>query len=161
MNPAEKFPNIVKLQPGGLKCTYLPSIVLQLSTTTEKVEDMAEDNKASKLSENISGVHLRALTTKNRFAPPFVETTMMLNYKTGLSKYIGLLEMAKKLELFTKDGHQYVMDGVKIGFAKNFQDSAEFWENGPLQKLDVLIKKELTYSNENLTKIQEEVEKQG
>jgi hypothetical protein len=69
--------------------------------------------------------------------------------------------LAKKLELFTKDGHQYVMDGVKIGFAKNFQDSAEFWENGPLQKLDVLIKKELTYSNENLTKIQEEVEKQG
>ena len=160
-NPAEKFPNIVKLQPGGFKCTYLPSVVLQLSTTTEKLVDMEEDDVASKLSENITGVHLRALTTKNRFAPPFIETTMKLNYKTGLSKYMGLLDMAKACDMFTKTGNQYVLDGVTVGYANNFQDSAEFWENGPLKKLDELVKKELTYSNENLINIQKDLIKQA
>lgn len=159
-NPGQMYPTLVKTQSGGLKTNYLPSVLLQLSTTNEKIEG-DEDSEVSKLSEKVSGVNLRAMTTKNRFAPPFIETTMKLNFKSGLSRYIGLLDMAKAYGMIEKDGHQYAMDGVKIGFAKNFQDSAEFWENGPLQKLDVIIKKDLTYSNENLTKIQEEVEKQG
>ena len=160
-NPAEKYPTLVKQQPGGFKCTYLPSVVLQLSTTNEKIEDAEDDAIISKLSESVAGVNLRALITKNRFAPPFIETTMKLNYKTGLSKYIGLLEMAKSCGLFTKTGNQYVLDGKTVGYAKNFQDSAEFWENGPLQQLDVLVKKELTYSNENLITIQQEIVKQS
>jgi RecA/RadA recombinase len=155
--PTQMYPTLVKTQSGGLKTNYLPSVLLQLSTTTEKIED--ESDPTSALSEKVSGVNLRAMTTKNRFAPPFIETTMKLNYKTGLSRYIGLLNMAKAYGMIEKDGHAYAMEGTKIGYASSFEDNAEFWENGPLSKLDELIKKDLTYSNENLQLLKNEAEK--
>lgn len=155
-NPGQMHPSMIKTQSGGLKPVYISSVVLQLSTTNEKIE-AGSKAISSGVSNKISGVNLRALTTKNRFVVPFLEANMYLNYKTGLSKYKGLLEMAVASGLIKQRGSVYDMDGESIGYASKFEDDAGFWENGPLQKLDALLKSELSYSNESNKQLKEEL----
>ena len=148
-NPGEMYPSLIKKQSGGLKPLFIASVLLQLSTITEKVKDeTGTPAAASILSGNITGLHLKALTTKNRFVPPFIETTMYLNYKTGLSKYVGLVDMAQAYGILTKDGHSQVYKGEKVGKLAEIENNAEFWEkSGILQELDALIQKDLTFSS--------------
>ena len=116
------YPSMVKTQSGGLKPVYISSVVLQLSTTNEKIE---EKSVQSNLSNKISGVNLKALTTKNRFVVPFLEANMYLNYKTGLSRYKGLLDMAVGCGLIKKNGPTFTMDDEKLGYAFTFEDDLE------------------------------------
>lgn len=158
-NPNEMYPSMIKKQTGGLKPLFIASLLVQLSVTNNKVEDTTKDIK-SLLSDRVSGVTLRALTAKNRFVPPFITAdNIQLNFKTGLSKYMGLLELAEKYGTIEKDGHSYKMkNGTSIGYAATFEDKAEFWENGPLQELDLLIQKDLTYSNEKYKELKDQVD---
>lgn len=160
-NPNEMYPTLVKKQSGGLKPLFIASVLVQLSTSNIKVDDDTSNAQTSVMSDRVSGVTLKALTAKNRFVPPFLSVdNMYLNFKTGLSKYRGLLDLAEKYTLIEKDGHSYKMvNGEKIGKASTFDDSAEFWENGPLQELDKRIQKDLTYSNEKYKDLKLEVEK--
>lgn len=149
------YPSIVKTQSGGLQPVYISSVVLQVTTTNEKVSE--EKGTVSNLSNKISGVNLKALSTKNRFIVPFLEANMYLNYKTGLSKYKGLLEMSVACGMIQKSGPSYTMGESKLGYASTFEDSSEFWENGPLQQLDKLIKCESEYSKENVVILKDEI----
>lgn len=145
-SPQEMYPSVVKIQSGGLKPLYISSVILQLSTTNEKVD---EKTTAANMSQKFSGINLKALTTKNRFVVPFLETNMYLNFKTGLSPYKGLLDMAKNCGIIQQTGPTYVMDGQKLGFASSFEDSKEFWENHPLkplQKLNDALQSDSAYS---------------
>jgi hypothetical protein len=90
---------------------------------------------------------MRALTTKNRFVPPFLECEMYLNFRNGLSKYSGLLEMAEGYAVLTKQGHRYLLGDENIGFYKDFKDNDEIW-NKILPKLEVKLKSELKFKNE-------------
>ena len=158
-NPTELHPGMIKKQTGGLKPLYIASILVQLAVTNNKLED---DPKAaaSILGDRISGVTLRALTAKNRFIPPFISAEgIEINFKTGLNKYKGLLDLAEKYGMILRDGNAYQMkNGTSIGYAPTFEDKAEFWENGPLQELDGLIQKDLTYSNEKYKDLKAEVD---
>lgn len=161
-NPNEMYPTLIKKQAGGLKPMFIASLLVQLSVTNTKIEDPTKSVR-SLMSDKVSGVTLRALTAKNRFVPPMITAeNIQLNFKTGLSKYMGLLDLAEKYSVIQKDGHRYkTADGTNIGYASAFEDSAEFWENGPLAKLDAEIQKDLTYSNskyENLKKELDEME---
>ena len=111
------------------------------------------------MSDRVNGVNLKAITAKNRFIPPFIGVDdLEINFKTGLNKYKGLLDLATRYDLIDRTGSTYVMDGNKIGYAASFESSAEFWENGPLQKLDKLLQADLNYSNEKFTDLKAEVE---
>lgn len=158
-NPNEMYPSLIKKQAGGLKQLFIASLLVQLSVTNNKIEDPEKDIK-SLMSDKISGVTLRALTAKNRFVPPFITADdIQLNFRTGLSKYMGLLSLALKYDIIQKDGHRYKMaNGTSIGYASTFEDSAEFWENGPLVDLDTVIQKDLTYSNAKYENLKKEVE---
>ncbi len=156
-SPTEMYPSIIKTQSGGLKPVYISSVVLQLSTTNEKIEKNDDKTVSSSMSNKISGMNLKAMTTKNRFVVPFLEANMYLNYKTGLSKYKGLLEMAVACGMIAKSGPAYVMGDKKIGYASTFEDNPEFWNDETLQKLDNLIKSELSYSNETIKQLTEQV----
>lgn len=154
-NPGQMYPTMVKTQSGGLKHLYMSSLLLQLSTTQEKIEK-SKQVFASKLSTHASGVNLRALTIKNRFVVPFLETTMELNYKTGLNKYSGLLDIAIAYGIIERNGARCSMDGESLGYASSFEDDPKFWDGKVLDRIDVELKKDLCYSNAN-DKLVEEV----
>jgi RecA/RadA recombinase len=158
-NPNELYPSAIKKQSGGLKPLFIASVLVQLSVSTNKTDE-DKNGASSVLSEKINSVTLKAMTAKNRFVPPFITADdIYLNFKTGLSKYRGLLNFAEKYNLIERDGRSYKMvGGASIGYASTFEDNAEFWENGPLQELDKRITNDLCYSNEKYASLKQEVD---
>lgn len=148
-DPACMFPSLVKSQAGGKGPLYLASLLIQLAVTQEKMESSGEKEKFIPMANRVKGVNLRALTVKNRFVPPFLETSMYLNFKTGLYKYSGLLEMAEAYDIVKREGNTYVsQSGEKLGFKKAFRDSAQLWEDHIIPNLDIALQKDLVFSTE-------------
>ena len=152
----DMYPSMVKKQSGGMSPLFIASLLVQLSTTNIKVAD--DKGQIGKLSDKISGANLRAFITKNRFIPPYLSNEMYLNFKTGLDRYSGLLDLAVKMGYIQNSGATYSIGSKKLGYASTFEKEPEFWENGPLKELDALLKKELTYSNENYADLKKQVE---
>jgi len=147
-NPGALYPTLVKSQSGGSGPLYMSSVLLQMSTKQERVS--RSDNKnatddTTPLSKDINGLTMRALTTKNRFIPPFLECEMYLNFKSGISKYSGLLEMAEGYGVLTKQGHRYVLGEEVLGFYKDFKDDENVW-NKILPKLEEKLQSELKFA---------------
>jgi recombination protein RecA len=155
-NPGDLYPSMVKKQAGGMGPLFIASLLVQLSSTNIKTAD--DKGEVGKLSDKISGTNLRAFITKNRFVPPYLSTEMYLNFRTGLDRYSGLLELAKSMGLIEQSGAVYNMGGEKLGYASTFEKDPEFWNRGPLDALNKLLVKELTYSNESFSDIKQEVE---
>lgn len=151
-DPSQMHPSAIKKQAGGSGPLYMSSVIVQMAKKTEKTGDNKNkdaNDTVTPLSKNINGLTLRTLTTKNRFVPPFLETEMYLNFKTGLNKYSGLLEMAEGYGVLEKNGHRYVFNGENIGFYKDWKDNEETWEK-ILPKLEEKLKVELTFKNEGI-----------
>jgi len=149
-DPSQLHMSSLKKQAGGSGPLYLSSVVVQLAKKTEKSTESKNkdsDTSVTPLSKAINGLTLRALTTKNRFTIPFLETEMYLNFKTGLAKYSGLLEMAESYDVIQKQGHRYVFQGEMLGFFKDWKNDPSIWDK-ILPSLDEILKKELCFRNE-------------
>jgi RecA/RadA recombinase len=155
-DPACMFPSLVKNQAGGKGPLYMASLLLQFAVTQEKIETDEKEDYIP-MANRVKGVNLRALTVKNRFVPPFLETSMYLNFKTGLYKYSGLLEMAEEYGIVSKEGHTYHLTkgGDKIGSRKAFKDDETIWAS-ILPELDQALTAHLTFSSE-IEELEEEV----
>lgn len=147
-DPASMYPSLIKNQAGGKGPSYLASLLIQLSVTQEKIES-GEKEETIKIANKVKGVRLKALTVKNRDIPPILDTYMYLNYKTGLYKYSGLLELAEAYDVIERQGNTYILkeSGEKLGFRKSFRDDHKKWEK-IIPLLDVALQKELVYSSE-------------
>jgi RecA/RadA recombinase len=153
-NPGDMYPSLVKQQSGGSGPLYLASVLVQMAVKNEKSsggqnshKDAIED--VSPIAKDINGVTLRALTIKNRFAPPYLETEMYLNFKSGLAKYSGLLEMALGYNIVIQNGPTFALpDGTKLGYYKNWRNDETIWETKILPELEKKLKTELTYKKE-------------
>jgi len=153
-NPAAMFPSLVKQQSGGSGPLYMSSVLVQMSVKNEKTSggssgsrDAVEDT--SPMSKDINGVTLRALTTKNRVVPPFMETEMYLNFKTGLAKHSGLLDMAVGYGIVIQNGATFALaDGTKLGYYKVWRDNEEIWDK-ILPLLEDKLQQELQYKKED------------
>lgn len=156
-DPGARYPSLIKSQAGGKGPLYLASLLVQLSVTQEKME--ADDTESFiPMANRVKGVNLRALTIKNRFIPPFLETIIYLNFKTGLYKYSGLLEMAEAYGIVRREGNTYINNiGEKLGFRKAFKDNNEIWETHIIPGLDEALQKDLVFSTET-ERLTEEVE---
>jgi len=84
------------------------------------------------------GSKISAITTKNRYYPPFNEATIDINYNDGINQYAGMLELAIKAGVVTQAGAWYTFDdGTKcqgsinalqhINGNKNMLDSLDAW----------------------------------
>lgn len=149
-NPGAMYPTLVKNQSGGSGPLYMSSVLVQMSTKQEKASKLDNKNaveESTAISKDINGLTLRFVTTKNRFVTPFLETELYLNFKTGLAKYSGLLEMAEAYGVLEKQGHRYVFNGEVLGFYKDFRDNVEVWEK-IIPVLDEKLQKELAFNNE-------------
>jgi hypothetical protein len=129
----------------------MSSVIVQMAKKTEKAEDSKNKDANSEvtfLSKGINGLTLRAFTTKNRFVTPFLEIEMYLNFKTGLNKYSGLLEMCEGYGVISKQGHRYVFGEEMLGFFKDWKDNEEIW-NKILPILEQKLQTELAFKNES------------
>lgn len=129
-NPGALYPTLVKSQSGGSGPLYMSSVLVQMATKQERVgksDNKNASDETTPLSKDVNGLTMRALTTKNRFVPPFLEAEMYLNFRTGISKYSGLLEMAEGYGVLTKQGHRYVLGEEVLGFYKDFKDDDVVW----------------------------------
>jgi RecA/RadA recombinase len=150
-NPAALYPTLVKSQAGGSGPLYMSSVLVQMSTKQEKASKLDNKNaneESTAISKDINGMTLRCVTTKNRFVAPFLETELYLNFRTGLAKYSGLLEMAEAYGILEKNGHRYVLNGENIGFYKEFRDNDEIWSK-IIPPLDKELQVKLAFNKEN------------
>jgi RecA/RadA recombinase len=150
-NPGALYPTLVKSQAGGSGPLYMSSVLLQMSTKQEKASKLDNKNaveETTAISKDVNGLTLRFVTTKNRFVTPFLETELYLNFKTGIAKYSGLLEMAEAYGVLEKQGHRYVFNGEVLGFYKDFRDNSDVWEK-IIPILDEKLQKELAFNNES------------
>jgi recombination protein RecA len=151
-NPAALYPTLVKNQSGGSGPLYMSSVLVQMATKQERVgksDNKNASDEVTPLSKDINGLTMRALTTKNRFIPPFLECEMYLNFKSGISKYSGLLEMAEGYNVVQKQGHRYVLGEEMLGFYKEFKDDETIWAK-IIPKLEEKLKSELKFHKETV-----------
>lgn len=150
-DPSQLHPSAIKKQAGGSGPLYMASVIVQMAKKTERSEDSKNkdsNDSTTLLSKGINGLTMRALTTKNRFVTPFLEIEMYLNFRTGLNKYSGLLEMAEGYGVIEKRGHQYALNGESLGFYKDWKNDETVW-NAILPLLEEKLKTELCFKNEN------------
>lgn len=80
--------------------------------------------KTVKEKGNIVGTQIKAATLKNRIYPPFQEAMIEINYKDGVNKLAGLVDVAVDLGLIVKGGAWY--DCPSLG--KKIQGEASLYE---------------------------------
>lgn len=154
-NPAAMFPSLVKQQSGGSGPLYMSSVLVQMAVKNEKSSAGSTGNRdavedTTPLSKDVNGVTLRALTTKNRVVPPFMETEMYLNFRSGLAKYSGLLDMALGYGIVQQNGATFALtDGTKLGYYKNWRQDENIW-NVILPLLENKLQTELQYKKESV-----------
>ncbi len=155
-DPSAMFPSLVKNQSGGKGPVYLASLLVQLSHKSEKEE--ARKGEAIIAGAERIGSTLNAMTVKNRFIPPFLRTDMYINYKTGLDRYAGLLELAVTYGIIVQSGATFALpDGTKLGYAKGFKSDPKFW--APiLPVLDKALITEFRYSTESYKDLRDELD---
>lgn len=149
-DPSQLHPSAIKKQAGGSGPLYMASVIVQMAKKSERSEDSKNkdaNDSTTLLSKGINGLTLRALTTKNRFVTPFLEIEMYLNFRTGLNKYSGLLEMAEGYGVLEKRGHQHALNGELLGFYKDWKNDETIWNN-ILPLLEEKLKTELCFKNE-------------
>lgn len=149
-DPSQLHASSIKKQAGGSGPLYMASVLVQMAKKTERSEDSKNkdsNDNTTLLSKGINGLTLRAFTTKNRFVTPFLEVEMYLNFRTGLNRYSGILEMAEGYGIIEKQGHRYAMNGESLGFYKDWKDNETVW-NTILPLLDEKLKTELCFKNE-------------
>ena len=150
-DPSQLHPTAIKKQAGGSGPLYMASVIVQMAKKAERAEDSKNkdsNTETTLLSKGINGLTLRALTTKNRFVAPFLEIEMYLNFKTGLNKYSGLIEMAEGYGVVEKAGHRYVFNGETLGFFKDWKDNDEIWGK-ILPVLEQKLQVALAFKNES------------
>lgn len=150
-DPSQLHPSAIKKQAGGSGPLYMASVIVQMAKKAERAEDTKNkdaNTETTILSKGINGLTLRAFTTKNRFVSPFLEIEMYLNFRNGLNKYSGLLEMAEGYGVLEKAGHRYVFNGETLGFYKEWKDDEAVWEK-ILPILEQKVQEGLAFKNEN------------
>ena len=137
---------------GGYHMRLAPHIIISLKKS--KILD------GPKESQNVVGNRIKAITLKNRFYPAFQETSVDINYREGIDKYSGLIDVAMDAGFIERNGAWYTntVTGDKCqGVAK----INEIINDDMLKELDEYIEK-TGYStiNDEIEEVMEEVDKE-
>jgi RecA/RadA recombinase len=98
-DPAAKYPSKIKNMSGGKGIVFASHVIIQ--TAKKLVDD--ETNKDA----HFNGNTMSFFTTKNRLVKPFHQTEMFIDFDTGIEKYEGLVDDAKKFGYITQAGAWY------------------------------------------------------
>jgi len=95
---------------GGKAMKLLPSIIVNLKKTPLR-EGSAKNSK-------IIGNVITATTLKNRVYPPFQNATISIDYRTGIDKYAGLIDLCIEAGFVEQKGSWYSYGDEKLGQGK-------------------------------------------
>ena len=109
---------------GGEKVAYVVSTSIQIRSSMSK----EETDDASGMSDLAFGENLKVRAKKTRFVIPFMEANLYIDFRKGLSKYSGLLDVSEKIGFLKKVGQKYQLeDGTEVGKTADV-DNPEFWD---------------------------------
>lgn len=126
-DPMAMYGSIKKNMSGGKGPEYMASVLVQFNATQTK--DESEHIAIAKTGKGgqVSGITMSALTVKNRFLPPFLETELTLNFLTGLSPYAGLYDLVTAYEVLEGTNSFTLPDGEKIGTRSKWENDPAVW----------------------------------
>jgi RecA/RadA recombinase len=132
-----------KVISGGSGLLYTADCILMLTKAKE------EDKNAVSLidkGKEYSGVTIKVNTYKSRLSRENKTVQIRVSYTKGLDKYYGLLPLAEKYGVITKEGNRYLLaDGRKV-FGKEINENPEtIYTAEILAKIDEAAKKEFCY----------------
>lgn len=85
---------------GGQGFIYASSIVVAM-----KKLKLKEDEQGNKITE-VRGIRAACKVMKTRYAKPFESVQVKIPYETGMNPYSGLVDLAEKKDLLTKQGNR-------------------------------------------------------
>jgi len=90
--------------PGGRALKFYASVRLEV----RRIESV-------KSGSDIVGNKIRVKVVKNKVAPPFKETELLIYYGEGVSKEASLIDAALQHKVIEKKGNYYYYEGKSIG----------------------------------------------
>ena len=114
---------------GGQGFIYASSIVVAM-----KKLKLKEDEQGNKITD-IKGIRAACKVMKTRYTKPFEGVQVKIPYETGMSPYSGLVDMAEKAEILTREGNSLVFTTSDGEIIKKFRKKWEANEDGCLDKL--------------------------
>lgn len=122
---------------GGLK--YAASTIVYLSKRKERDGD-----------REITGNIIKVTAAKSRFTKEYTNTEVLLDFKTGLDRYYGLLPIAEKYGIFKKLAKQYEMpDGTKVFEKYIVANPTKYYTPEVLARIEEAVKQEFTFGSTN------------
>jgi RecA/RadA recombinase len=140
-DPAAKYPSKIKNMSGGHGIIFASHVIIQ--TAKKLIDD--ESNKEA----HFNGNRMSFFTTKNRIVKPFHQTEMFIDFNTGMEKYEGLVDDAKKFGYITQAGAWYKVPsytGDKSLRMSQILEDDKLWESF-LDDLDKDINNSMRYGS--------------
>lgn len=121
---------------GGSGLKYAASTIVTLS------------KKKDKDGTDVVGALIKAKTYKSRLSKENSDVTLRLNFKSGLDRYYGLLDLAEKYEVIKKVSTRYELpDGTKV-FGKEINTNPEkYFTPEVMEKLEQVARQEFMYGD--------------
>jgi len=114
---------------GGQGFIYASSIVIAM-----KKLKLKEDEAGNKISD-VMGIRAACKVMKTRYAKPFEGVQVKIPYETGMNPYSGLVDLAEKRGLLTKDGNRLAFTTADGEVIKQFRKAWESNEDGCLDRV--------------------------
>jgi len=133
----------MKEMGGGAGLKYAASTIIFLSKKKEKVDN------------DVVGVIITANLNKSRLTIENKKVETLLNYKSGLNRYYGLVELALKFGVWEKMSTRIVLkDGTKV-YEKTINANPEkYFTEVILNEIDKACKQEFLYGETNFADIE-------
>jgi recombination protein RecA len=97
---------------GGKYVKLAADIIISMKKTSIYANPAG---KTIKEKGDIVGSEISACTLKNRFYPPFQEAKIQINYKDGINKFAGIMDMALTCGIIQQSGAWYSYQGERLG----------------------------------------------
>ena len=97
---------------GGKFAKLAPDIIISMK---KNILYTNPTGKSLKEKGAIIGTEISACTLKNRFYPPFQECKVEIDYKNGINRYAGLMDIALSCGIVTKSGSWYAYGDERMG----------------------------------------------
>lgn len=127
-----------KKMSGGSGAEFLSDTIIYLTRSKDR------DDK----TKEVVGNKIKAVTDKNRYAKPFREVVLSLNFDGGLQRYGGLLELAVSSGLVKKVSNKYQFPNGASEFESKIEQNPEkFFTQEFLEELEKHVAPLFKYSS--------------